>query len=200
MTFPLGQNKVDLSCWESAPLLFVCALFPMAQGTWLSPQLLHRGCPVPSAFGCPTRLRSGGSVGLLDSPPTDRLCKLNKSPGNLIWLHLMCFGSVTAGRTCWGHWQGSTEVNRTWLSTWSLAPAPAFSLPQPLSQWNKRDILAPFFPSTHHGDGERSVIVFPSLLLSCSYCLAQRAFANPLYLFIPHSWCCSWSTNSCHGK
>lgn len=64
----------------------------------------------------------------------------------------------------------------------------------------KRDVLAPFSPSKHPGNGERSVRVFPSLRLSCSSCLAQAALANPVYFFIFHSWWCSRSTNYCHGK
>lgn len=64
----------------------------------------------------------------------------------------------------------------------------------------KRDVLAPFSPSKHPGNGERSVRVFPSLRLSFSACLAQAALANPVYFFIFHSWWCSRSTNCCHGK
>lgn len=59
-----------------------------------------------------------------------------------------------------------------------------------------RDISVPFLPSTYPGDGERSVIVFPFLLPSWH----KEALANPIYLFIPHSWWCSLSTNSCHGE
>lgn len=88
------------------------------------------------------------------------------------------------------------------LPTWCLAPAPALSLPlnSLLPEERKRDILAPFFPSKCPGNEGRSVMVFPSLLLSCSFCLARGALANPIYFFIFHSWWCIWSANWCHEK
>lgn len=114
----LGEwSKVGLSCWESAPLLFVCPLLlPTPHGSQGAG--FHHGHCIKAAgallpLGSPLVWRLGDSVGLFYSHPTDRLCNPKKPHGNLIWLHLMWFGSVCAGRKCWGHWQGGTEVNPT---------------------------------------------------------------------------------------
>lgn len=96
--------------------------------------------------------RLGDTVGLFYFHPTNRLCKPKKSHSNLIWLHLMWFGSVCAGGNAEGigkaaqKWiwpSGSTEP----LSTRSLASAQAVSLPlKTSSRGNKKRCLGSVLP------------------------------------------------------
>lgn len=95
-----------------------------------------------------------------------------------------------------GYWQGSagSPCSRVWHNHQICLPLNSL-LPKEIT----KDILASFSPTKHPGNGGRSVTVFPSLLLSCSFCLAWGALANPVYIFIFHSRRCIWSTNWCHG-
>lgn len=118
----------------------------------------------------------------------------------MVWLCLCGkeTGGIGKAAQNWIQTSGSLEP----LSTQCLAPASTLSLPlnSPHPEAIKRDILAPFSPSKCPGNRVRSVMVFPSLLLSCSFCLAWGALANPIYFFIFHSWWCIWSANWCHRK
>lgn len=114
--WPSCQSGTRWICPSGCLPLFslYASYFPRLTGTWLSPQVFHQGCPVPSAFGCPTGLRSGGSVGLFDSPPTDRLRKPKKSPSNLIWLiwHISCGLALSVQG---GHAEGIDKAAQKWI-------------------------------------------------------------------------------------
>lgn len=67
-------------------------------GLRLLPQTSHHGCWVRAARGSQPVWGLRDSMGLFSSHPLDHLCEPQKSLGNLIWLHLPWFVSVSAGR------------------------------------------------------------------------------------------------------
>lgn len=137
-------------------------------------------------------------MGLFDSPPTDRLRKPRKSPSSLIWLiwHISCGLALSVQE---GHAGGIDKAAQKWI--WPDCPHGVWHLhwhsTSPNLCLSEIERHLGSFPPQHAPWRWRKVsnsFPFPSSFL------AQGALANPIYLFIPHSWWCSLSTNSCHGE
>ena len=193
---------------ESLPLFSLYSTsFPLPQGSWGS------GCGHRHHIKASWSVLPLGSHSVLElgvpwdcfTPVPQTICESHRNHPGIYFVFIWHDLALSLQE---GNIRGIGKAVQKWirpgdsrerLFTWCLAPALSLPLNSFLPEKIKGDIMGPFSPSKHPGNGGRSVMLSPSVL-SCSFCLARGALANPVYFFIFHSWWCIWNANWCHGK